>query len=71
VQPCRCGQDKTSKEGGLLSCWEDVGRLLTDCKVTAIGKDELIPIESFLPTNFWDATNEVDIPASVLEEVEF
>lgn len=69
--PCRCGQVKTSKEGGLLTCWEDVARLLTDCKVIPISKDELIPTDSFLPANFWDSTNEVDVPASVLEEVDF
>ena len=69
--PCKCGQVKISKEGGLLTCWEDVARLLTDCKVIPIGKDELIPTDSFLPAHFWDSTNEVDIPASVLEEVDF
>ena len=68
---CKGGQVKTSKEGGLLTCWEDVAQLLTDCKVIPIGKDELIPIDSFLPANFWDSTNDVDIPPSVLEELDF
>ena len=71
MPPCSGGQDKTNKEGGLLTCWEDVAQLLTDCKVIPIGKNELIPTDSFLPANFWDSTNEVDIPASLLEEVEF
>jgi len=39
--------------------------------VIPISKDELIPTDSFLPANFWDSTNEVDVPASVLEEVDF
>lgn len=69
--PCKCGQVKTSKEAGLLTCWEDVAQLLTNCKVIPIGKDELIPTDSFLPAHFWDSTNDVDIPASVLEEVDF
>lgn len=69
--PCKCGQVKTSKESGLLTCWEDVARLLTDCKVMPINKDELIPTDSFLPANFWDSTNEVDIPQSVFEELDF
>lgn len=68
---CKCGQVKTSKEAGLLTCWEDVAQLLTDCTVIPIGEDELIPTDSFLPAHFWDSTNEVDIPASVLEEVDF
>ncbi|KAL9981692.1 hypothetical protein ACROYT_G010433 [Oculina patagonica] len=70
-QPCSCGHSKTSKEGGLITCWEDVAKLLTDCKVIPIGKDELVPTDSFLPANFWDSTSEVDIPQSLLEELDF
>ena len=48
-----------------------MAQLLTDCTVIPIGEDELIPTDSFLPAHFWESTNEVDIPASVLEEVDF
>lgn len=69
--PCNCVQDKTSKKSGLITCWDDMAQLLTDCTVIPIGKNELIPTDSFLPANFWDSTTEVDIPQSVLEELDF
>ena len=66
------GQVKICKEtSGLISSWEDVAQLLTNCRVMPIGNDELIPSDSFLPPNFWDSANEADIPQSLLADLDF
>ena len=67
---CSC-QQKTSMNNSLMTSWEDVAKLLIDCQVMPINKDELIPSDSFLPIDFWEPTLEVDIPQSVLDGLEF
>lgn len=54
-----------------MTSWDNVAKLLTDCQVMPINKDELIPSDSFLPIDFWEPTLEVDIPQSVLDGLEF
>ena len=36
-----------------------------------IGFNELVPIDSFLPANFWESDNEADISQSLLHELGF
>lgn len=50
-----------------------MAHLLTDCRVMPIGSNELFPVEGFLPPNFWDCdpANEVDLPQSILAELDF
>ncbi|PFX32903.1 hypothetical protein AWC38_SpisGene2203 [Stylophora pistillata] len=67
---CNCGQ-KESMKSGLMTSWDDVAKLLTDCQVMHINKDEMIPSDSFLPIDFWEATHEVDVPQSVLDGLDF
>lgn len=65
------GKPSRHVNSGLITSWDDMAQLLTNCQVIPISRDELISTDSFLPVNFWDLSCEVDIPQCVLEELNF
>lgn len=65
------GKPSRHVKSGLITSWDDMAQLLTNCQVIPISRDEFIPADSFLPVNFWDLSCEVDIPQCVLEELNF
>lgn len=48
-----------------------MAQLLTNCRIMPIGFNELVPMDSFLPANFWESDNEADISQSFLQELDF
>lgn len=65
------GQGKIKDPIGLITCWDDVAQLLVNCRIMPIGINELVPLESVLPSNFWDSGKEADLPPSLLQELDF
>lgn len=62
-------QPKIRDPDGLIACWDDMAQLLTNCRKMPIGFNELVPMDSFLPANFWESDNEADISQSFLQEL--
>lgn len=65
------GKPSRHEKSWLITSWDDMAKLLTTCQVIPISSDEFVPIDSFLPVNFWDLSCEVDIAQCVLEELNF
>ena len=55
----------------LMTCHQHLSALLRSCHVMPVSDEELCPSNGFLPIDFWTTKDEVKLPASMMEELDF
>lgn len=55
----------------LISCPDDLTKLLENCCVVPISDQEFVPSDTLLPPDFWESNSEAELPMSLIRELDF